>query len=128
MNSVGPSTSPATSAAPAAPVVAPVNGAVAVASAPAVTAERRDPRGDGGGPDARRAFEAVAKQIEDYVRQSGRSLQFQVDEGSGRIVVSVRDAATGELIRQIPDEALLALARRFADGESGPGLLVDEAT
>jgi flagellar protein FlaG len=127
MNSVGSSTSPPTIAAPAAPVVAPVNGAVAVASAPAVTAGRREARGDGAASGTQRAFEAVAQQIEDYVRQSGRSLQFQVDEGSGRIVVSVRDAATGELIRQIPDEALLALAQRFADGDVGPGLLVDDA-
>ncbi len=45
--------------------------------------------------------------MEKYVRSVGRSLQFRVDEDSGRVVVSVRDPSTGELIRQIPSEEAL---------------------
>jgi flagellar protein FlaG len=54
---------------------------------------------------------AVAQQLESYLRSVGRSVQFSIDSASGETVVSVRDAATGEVIRQIPSEEALRLAR-----------------
>jgi len=59
----------------------------------------------------RRDLEAATAQIERFVRSSGRDLQFRVDDDSGRVVVSVRDSDTGELIRQIPSEAALRIAK-----------------
>jgi flagellar protein FlaG len=53
----------------------------------------------------------VAADMEKYVRDSGRNLQFQVDDGTGQVVVRVVDAASGDVIRQIPSEELLRLAR-----------------
>ncbi|WP_330945972.1 flagellar protein FlaG [Thermomonas sp. LB-4] len=53
------------------------------------------------------------------------NLRFRVDEDANRIVVSVVDSDTGETILQIPDEAALAVARRFA--ATGRGLLDREA-
>lgn len=52
----------------------------------------------------------AAKRIDAYLRSAGRSLEFRVDETSGRTVVSVRDVNTGELIRQIPGEEVLRIA------------------
>jgi flagellar protein FlaG len=56
--------------------------------------------------------------MEQYVASVGRTLQFRVDEDSGRVVVSVRDPATGELIRQIPSEAALKVAERLTEDPS----------
>lgn len=54
---------------------------------------------------------AVAAQIESYLRSTGRQVQFSIDNDSGRTVISVRDANTGDLIRQIPSEEALRLAQ-----------------
>ena len=67
------------------------------------------------------AVKAAASQIESYLKSSGRELEFRVDEGSGQMVVSVRDAASGDLIRQIPGEAVLRMARALK--ESKPSLV-----
>jgi flagellar protein FlaG len=66
----------------------------------------------------RRDLEAATAQIERFVRSSGRDLQFRVDDDSGRVVVSVRDSDTGELIRQIPSEAALRIAKSLEQGEA----------
>jgi len=72
------------------------------------------------------AVEAAAARMEEHARSVGRSLQFRVDESSGRVVVSVRDHETGELIRQIPSESVLKLARELGQAESGtPSLIID---
>ncbi len=58
---------------------------------------------------------AAVEQIESYLKASRRELQFQVDDESGEIVVQVRDATTGEVIRQIPGEDALRIARALQD-------------
>jgi flagellar protein FlaG len=57
------------------------------------------------------ATAAAAAQIESYLRSVGRQVQFSIDSASGRTVVSVRDADTGDVIRQIPSEEALRLAQ-----------------
>jgi flagellar protein FlaG len=61
------------------------------------------------------AVKDAAKAIETYMKNSNRNLEFKLDEASGQMVVSVRDATTGDLIRQIPGEAALRLARQLND-------------
>ena len=61
---------------------------------------------------------AVAEQLESYLRSIGRSVQFSIDSASGRTVVSVRDAATGDVIRQMPSEEALRLAQALGSGSS----------
>ena len=53
----------------------------------------------------------VAADMEKFVRDSGRNLQFKVDDNTGRVVVRVVDTVSGDVIRQIPSEELLRLAR-----------------
>ena len=53
---------------------------------------------------------AVALQIESYLRSVGRQVELSVDSDTGETVISVRDATTGDLIRQIPS----AEAQRIA--------------
>jgi flagellar protein FlaG len=50
-----------------------------------------------------------------------RNLSFRVDEASGRTVITVVDAATREVVRQIPSEEVLALSRSL----DATGALVD---
>jgi flagellar protein FlaG len=60
----------------------------------------------------------VAKAIErlnDIMSSKQRSLRFRVDEGSGRTIITVINEETGELIRQIPPEELLAVAQQLED-------------
>jgi flagellar protein FlaG len=60
-------------------------------------------------------IEAVAKQLESFLKRVSRSLEFHVDDASGRMVCSVRDATTGDLIRQIPNEEVLRMAELAHD-------------
>jgi flagellar protein FlaG len=45
--------------------------------------------------------------------ETQRSLRFQVDELSGRTVITVLDAETQEVVRQIPSPELLAVMRHL---------------
>jgi len=58
---------------------------------------------------------AVAQQLEHYLRSVGRSVQFSIDKESGETVVSVRDATTGEVIRQNPSAEALRLAQALGN-------------
>jgi len=59
-------------------------------------------------------LQSAVSKINDYVQNIQRSLQFTVDEGSGRDVVTVLDTKTEEIIRQYPSEEVLAFARQLA--------------
>ena len=59
-------------------------------------------------------------------------LSFQVDDHSGRTVITIRDAITSEVLKQIPSEEMLNVARRLeahlSESADGSGvLLADEA-
>lgn len=64
--------------------------------------------------------DAVSK-LNDYVQTTQRTLNFQVDEKSGKTVIKVFDTLSAELIRQIPNELALELAQNLNDEE--PSLL-----
>ena len=48
-------------------------------------------------------------ELNSYMQNMNRSLQFSVDDQSGDTVIKVIDSETDELIRQIPAEELLVL-------------------
>ena len=58
----------------------------------------------------RRNIERAAQQINDFARQIGTNLEFAVDDTSGRVIITVREAETGNIVRQIPPEELLNIA------------------
>ncbi|MCA6062543.1 flagellar protein FlaG [Thalassolituus marinus] len=60
--------------------------------------------------------EAVSR-INEYVQKSERTLDFQLDEDSGKTIIRVYDKASSELIRQIPSELALELAQKLNDEE-----------
>lgn len=57
----------------------------------------------------------AVNQINEYVQTVQRDLAFSVDGESGRTVIRVIDSSSGELIRQIPSEEVLALASYLQD-------------
>jgi flagellar protein FlaG len=59
---------------------------------------------------------AVSK-LNDYVQSMERTLDFQMDEDSGKTVIKVFDKSSSELIRQIPNELALELAQNLNDDE-----------
>jgi len=73
--------------------------------------------------EQRHRMEVVAQQMRDYLRSSGRDLEFRVDADTDAMVITVREAATGEVIRQIPNEEALQM-RRYLDEWSGTFLNV----
>jgi len=55
----------------------------------------------------------AAQQLQEFVQKMGRNLSFSVDETTGYNVVRVVNPDTGELVRQLPSEELLKIARDF---------------
>ena len=70
-------------------------------------------------------LELMAEEMQTFIGSFNRSLQFKVDEGSGRNVVTVLDSDTGDVIRQIPSEELLDVINRL--NEASGGLLDTQA-
>lgn len=82
-----------------------------------------------GAPAGAAAAEAVA-QLNDFLRHERLSLEFSVDQASGRVVIRITDTDTDQLIRQIPPEEVMVIARHLAEGPEARalrGLLVRES-
>ncbi len=62
--------------------------------------------------------EAAVKSLNDYVQSVQRNLHFQYDKDSGRSIIKVVDRVTQEVIRQIPEESALKLARKLNEQHS----------
>jgi flagellar protein FlaG len=58
---------------------------------------------------------AAVAQMKDFAQVMSRQLQFDVDDDSGKTVVRVLDKDSGDIIRQIPSEEVLALARHMRE-------------
>lgn len=87
---------------PANPRPAPASASVA-----ATPAFRIDPE------EMRRQLQDVVQQLNSQVEKTSTSLGFQVDEVAGRNVVTVRNKETGDVVRQIPSDAVLAVAHNI---------------
>jgi len=57
--------------------------------------------------------------IADYIQSVSRSLQISVDADLGATVVRVLDAETDEVVRQIPSEEVLKIARVLSEQQAG---------
>jgi flagellar protein FlaG len=68
--------------------------------------------------DPREKASRVAAELE-RIAPPNASLRFRVDPEASRVVVSVVDAETGDVLRQIPSEEALAIAQSLADTGSG---------
>ncbi len=65
---------------------------------------------------AQQELKAAVESLREFVTDMQRELQFSVDEDSGRTIITVIDSDSGKIIRQIPPEEVLHLARSVAEG------------
>jgi flagellar protein FlaG len=84
--------------------------AVAVASPPEQLASAQS--GSAAAPDPAQLQEAV-RRAQDAVSQFASNLRFSVDKDTGKTVIKIVDSQTNQVIRQIPSEELLAIARNL---------------
>ncbi len=112
----------------------PAAGAAANAAQSVQGSRRREPdtsgtpvseRSDGAALAAVSTRDAGREQIEDavasiqeFVQSVRRSINFSLEDGSGRVVVKVTDAESGNVIRQIPSEEALRLAENLSEVRS----------
>jgi flagellar protein FlaG len=68
---------------------------------------------DASSQPTREVVAKAAADIQQFVQSMGRNLSFSVDETTGYNVVRVVNPNTGELVRQLPSEELLKIARDF---------------
>ena len=62
-------------------------------------------------PPSREEVAVAAKQIESFVKATNRNLSFSVDDESGVSIVKVLDPETKDVVRQIPAEETLRIAK-----------------
>jgi len=60
---------------------------------------------------SREVVDQAARRIEDFVKSVGRSLSFSVESGTGHSVLRVVNPNSGEVIRQLPAEETMRIAR-----------------
>jgi len=70
--------------------------------------------------------EAAVKHMNEYIQSTQRDLSFSYDKSAGATVVKVLDRVTQQVIRQMPDETFLKLARS-TDSEGSFQLLSAQA-
>jgi len=63
--------------------------------------------------EVRDAAETAMKDIQHFISSQARSVRISKDETSGHMIVQLVDPNTGEVIRTLPSEELLRLARSF---------------
>jgi flagellar protein FlaG len=74
-------------------------------------------------PDQMRAnLEAAIEKLNEQVERNGRGLNFAIDEKLNRPIITVRNTATGEVVRTIPNEVVIKVAHNIEDIK---GLLMD---
>jgi flagellar protein FlaG len=72
--------------------------------------------------EIRQNLQDAVSMLNQQMKSTKRGLGFQIDEAVGGPVVTVRSAETGEVVRQIPNEAVVRIAHNI---EKVKGLLLN---
>lgn len=59
----------------------------------------------------RQQVEEAVKSVNEFIKPLNNSLQFNIDDDTGKTVVKVVDMSTKEIIRQFPSEEMLSIAK-----------------
>ena len=59
---------------------------------------------------SRQELQQAIERLNEQVKKNNYSLNFSVDEAADYVVVKIRDANNGEVVRQIPNETVLRLS------------------
>jgi flagellar protein FlaG len=82
--------------------------ATATALIPAKLPEQKD-------QENQQQISSAVKEISSFFQMAQSSLEFSLDDVSGQMVMQIKDTQTNEVIRQIPSEDVLNLAKRLDD-------------
>jgi flagellar protein FlaG len=93
------------------PETAPNKDAEAVAKVASVPLPKSDVKASS--QDLKEATETAMKDIQHFISSQASSVRISKDQTSGHMVVQLVDPGTGEVIRTLPSEELLRLARSF---------------
>lgn len=63
-------------------------------------------------------FGLAISRVQEFAQSLQRDLSFSVDDASGRIIVEVKDSASGEIIRQIPSEEAMRMLDHLEQARS----------
>ncbi|NOZ52446.1 MAG: flagellar protein FlaG [Gammaproteobacteria bacterium] len=66
----------------------------------------------------------AVKELNDFLQNARREIHFSVDDDTGQTVVKVIDHETKDVIRQIPADEILEVARRMKELDSEKGTLL----
>ncbi len=72
------------------------------------------------------AGKQVVAQLNSYVQNIQRNLEFRIDEATSRTVISVIDRDSKEVIRQIPSDIVLKLAQQLSSMNERSGMLLED--
>ena len=68
------------------------------------------------------AIAAAVQSVNAYIESVSSSIQFSLDQDTGRTVVKMVDTATDEVLRQFPSEEMLAISKSI---DRMQGLLIN---
>lgn len=60
------------------------------------------------------AMQSAVASINRYLQENNKNVQFDIDGSTGKTVIRVVDSTTQEVIRQMPSEETLAIARAIS--------------
>jgi flagellar protein FlaG len=63
----------------------------------------------------REVLDAAVSDMQNFVQSVQREINFNVDDSSGRVVINVTEATSGDVIRQIPSEEALRLSENLSE-------------
>jgi len=92
----------------------PLPAAVAPAAPPSVPAPAASL------PDPAERARTAARLLQEFLQRNGRDMKFSVDQVTGMTVVRIYNSASGELIRQIPEEVAVRIAELLHEESSRP--------
>lgn len=60
----------------------------------------------------------VAEQVQAYLQANGLDMKFSVDDETKQTIVRIYNSSSGELVRQVPTEDMVRLARALRAGQN----------
>ncbi len=100
----------ATAASAVAPAVPAASTATATATATSDTGNTKTP--------SREELDKAVKDLQDHADSTQRGLRFSIDDTTHQVVVKIIATDSGEVVRQLPSEAALKLARYLKETDS----------
>lgn len=93
------------------------------ARAAALPVQGKTSPGESRQPYSMEQLEAAVSSVQEYIQPFNSDLQFSVNDDTDKVVVKVIDSETKEVIRQIPSEEMIAIAKAL---DSIKGLFVKQ--